>query len=112
MTFDVSQDESRAILAMAAQGGNALTITDDEVTPPQGGGPSLHRFKIAAAASAVPGSKQTLRSMAVWPSRDDANWASSFDVQIATPQKTSGIDSHERALALRELDALIGRDVA
>jgi hypothetical protein len=85
LTFDVNQDATRAIMALDAQGGDALTITDDEITPPQGSTPSLHRFKIAVASGATPGSKLTVRSMAVWPSRDDPNWAFSFDVQIATP---------------------------
>jgi hypothetical protein len=79
LSFDVTQDETRAILALDAQGGDVLTITDDEVSPTQ------HRFKIAAAPGATAGSRLTLRSMALWPVRDDPNWAFSFDVQIATP---------------------------
>lgn len=80
ISFDVVEDELRAILALDAQGGDALTITDDEVGPASGG--ILHRFKIAAASSAVPGTKLTLRSMAVWPVRDDPNWSFGLEVQI------------------------------
>lgn len=80
LSFDVVEDDVRAILALDAQGGDALTITDDEVGPASGG--TLHRFKIAAASNAVPGTKLTLRSMAVWPVRDDPSWSFGLEVQI------------------------------
>lgn len=80
VSFDVVEDDLRSILAIDSQGGDSLTITDDEVGPASGG--TLHRFKIAAAATAVPGTKLTLRSMAAWPVRDDANWSFGLEVQI------------------------------